>query len=89
MGTNKIVTIDEAACTGCGVCVSMCPKKILYINKKNKKCMVTDETKCDRLAGCERMCPAGAIKIGPLIDFKNLYSNIMNKLSFRRQSDGN
>ena len=64
MKADKIVNIDQEACTGCGACVSMCPKEILYINEKTQKCAVTDETKCDRLAGCERVCPADAIKIG-------------------------
>ncbi|OGS27786.1 MAG: hypothetical protein A2297_09955 [Elusimicrobia bacterium RIFOXYB2_FULL_48_7] len=63
MQKDKIVNIDRDACTGCGACVSLCPKKILYIDKKTNKCMVTDETKCDRLAGCEMVCPAEAIKI--------------------------
>jgi 2-oxoglutarate ferredoxin oxidoreductase subunit delta len=60
---GSIVQIDDNACTGCGICVSMCPKRILYIDKKTRKCAVTDESKCDRLAGCERACPAKAIKI--------------------------
>lgn len=63
MGENKIVLIDEDKCTGCGICVSMCPKQILYLDKDSGKCRVTDEKKCDRLAGCERACAAEAIKI--------------------------
>jgi len=50
--TNTIVLIDENLCTGCGKCVSMCPKQILYLDKDTRKCKVTDETKCDRLRGC-------------------------------------
>jgi 2-oxoglutarate ferredoxin oxidoreductase subunit delta len=60
---NKIVLINEEKCTGCGKCVSMCPKRILYLDKETKKCKVTDETKCDRLAGCVWACPVKAIKI--------------------------
>jgi len=60
---DTVVEINKDACTGCGACVSMCPQKILYINKKTKKCEVTDHSKCDRLGGCERVCPATAIKI--------------------------
>lgn len=61
MGT--IVTINRETCTGCGACVALCPKKILYIDKPSGVCAVTDETLCDRLGGCERVCPAGAIRI--------------------------
>jgi NAD-dependent dihydropyrimidine dehydrogenase PreA subunit len=60
---NKIVIIDEILCTGCGQCVAMCPKRILYLEQETRKCKVTDETKCDRLRGCEWACPVQAIKI--------------------------
>lgn len=60
---NKIVVIDETLCTGCGACVNLCPKKILYIDEKDNVCRVTDETQCDKLRGCERVCPVAAIKI--------------------------
>ena len=48
---NKIVIIDEDLCIGCGKCVELCPKKILYMDGASKKCKVSDETKCDKLAG--------------------------------------
>ncbi len=60
---SGIVIIDEKLCTGCGKCVKMCPKKILYLEPGTNKCKVTDETKCDRLGGCVWACPAGAIRI--------------------------
>jgi NAD-dependent dihydropyrimidine dehydrogenase PreA subunit len=60
---NTIVLIDENLCTGCGKCVSMCPKQILYLDKETRKCNVTDETKCDRLGGCMWACPVKAIRI--------------------------
>ena len=63
MKNPKTVDIDKDACIGCGVCVEMCPQKILFIDSKTGKCDVTDETKCDRLGGCERACPVNAIKI--------------------------
>lgn len=61
---SGVVEIDREACTGCGLCVAMCPRRILYIDKGDGKCGVTDGNKCDRLGGCERACPANAIKIG-------------------------
>ncbi len=60
---NRIVLIDEKLCTGCGKCVKMCPKKILYLEEGTKKCKVTDETKCDRLGGCMFVCPVNAVRI--------------------------
>ncbi|OGS06923.1 MAG: hypothetical protein A2270_00615 [Elusimicrobia bacterium RIFOXYA12_FULL_51_18] len=60
---NKIVLIDEKLCMGCGKCVNMCPKQILYLDKESRKCKATDETKCDRLGGCMWACPVKAILI--------------------------
>jgi NAD-dependent dihydropyrimidine dehydrogenase PreA subunit len=60
---NKIVVIDETLCIGCGDCVELCPKKILFIDETDNVCRVTDETQCDKLKGCERVCKTGAIKI--------------------------
>ena len=60
---NKIVIINEELYISCGACVSLCPKKILYIDEKSGKCKVSDESKCDRLRGCEKVCPVDALKI--------------------------
>lgn len=60
---NKIVVIDENLCIGCGKCVKICPKRILYLDKTTGKSKVTDETQCDKRRGCERVCPTQAIKI--------------------------
>lgn len=57
------VTVDAAACTGCGACVALCPRQILRIDDATTTCVVTDQSKCDRLGGCERVCPTNAIRI--------------------------
>ena len=60
---NKTVIINEDLSIGCGACVELCPKKILFIDDSSSKCKVSDESKCDRLRGCEKVCPVEAIKI--------------------------
>lgn len=60
---KEVVSIDADLCTGCGKCVRMCPRRILYIDKDTKIAEVTDHSNCDRLRGCEFVCPTRAIKI--------------------------
>ena len=63
------VTISENVCKGCGLCVSVCPKKILALDeeKLNAKgyhpaCM-TAQDQCIACAMCAMMCPDSAIKV--------------------------
>ncbi len=56
------IRIDEDACTGCGVCESMCPDVFEVVEGKAK---VKDPEGCN---GCDckevaDSCPAGAIII--------------------------
>ncbi len=63
------VIINEEACKGCGLCVPVCPKKILELNKDhiNSKgyrpshCINMDA--CIGCASCARMCPDVAIEV--------------------------
>ena len=57
------VIIDPELCTGCGVCVVMCPRQILEVDADTGVCKVTDQSKCDLLGGCEFQCPTGAISV--------------------------
>lgn len=61
------VTIEQNLCTGCGICVAMCPKQILGIDPESDLCRVTDPDKCDQLGGCEFQCPTGAITVDPSV----------------------
>jgi len=60
---NKIVIIDESLCIGCGKCVKICPKKILFIDLNIGKCKVIDEGKCGRSGCCQKICPVKAVKV--------------------------
>lgn len=63
------VTIDENVCKGCGLCVVVCPKKIVEINraKLNAKgynpATAENMEKCIACAMCAIMCPDSAIKV--------------------------
>ncbi len=61
--------IDEKICKGCGLCVNVCPKKILRlaVHRMNDKgynpAEVTDEAACIGCAMCGIMCPDSAITV--------------------------
>lgn len=57
------LTIREDICKGCGLCIEVCPKKILVLSQEkiNMKgyhpVAITDEGACIACASCARMCP--------------------------------
>lgn len=63
------VFIFEDTCKGCGLCTTVCPKKILEIDKEklNSKgyhpagCI--DEDACIGCASCAKICPDVAIEV--------------------------
>lgn len=61
--------IDPEICKGCGLCVPVCPRQIVALNKTalNRKgyhpAAVTDLLRCIGCAMCAEMCPDCAIKI--------------------------
>lgn len=61
--------IDEKVCKGCGLCVSVCPKKILKldtgrINHKGYNPVICiDDAACIGCAMCGMICPDSVIEI--------------------------
>ena len=56
---RKIIKIDENACTGCGLCVTVCHEGA--IGMENGKAKLLREDYCDGLGDCLPACPANAI----------------------------
>ena len=63
------VTFNEDICKGCGLCVDVCPKKILKIDEKqlNTKgynpAVMTNQEACIACAFCAKMCPDCVITV--------------------------
>jgi tetrahydromethanopterin S-methyltransferase subunit A len=57
--------IDEDRCSGCGICIKICPQKVFDIKTTgNRKLpILVAEEKCSRCRTCEEKCPDGAIEI--------------------------
>jgi ferredoxin len=60
---NNVVTLeyDPENCTGCGVCVEVCPQGVLA--RKNGKIMVTNRDACMECGACRKNCIYGAISV--------------------------
>ncbi|WP_455277922.1 ATP-binding protein [[Eubacterium] cellulosolvens] len=61
MPKRKIIKIDEAKCTGCGLCIPNCAEGALQII--NGKAKLVSDKFCDGLGACLGHCPQGAITI--------------------------
>ena len=58
------IIVDEDLCSGCAVCISLCPYEALELKDKDgKKILEIDDTKCKRCGACVTACPSNAIKI--------------------------
>ena len=59
----KKVIIQENMCKSCGLCVSVCPKKILQLDmsrvntKGYNPAVFTDNDSCTSCAFCATICP--------------------------------
>ena len=59
---SRDVTRDEAKCTHCGACVTICPSGALYTDKKTMK-VVFDAEKCIACELCVKACPPRAMVV--------------------------
>ena len=63
------VTFDENKCKGCELCTTVCPTKIVVMDKEriNVKgyhpATVKEMDKCSGCASCARICPDVVIKV--------------------------
>ncbi len=63
------ITVNFERCKGCGLCTTVCPKKIVEIQeeKRNKSgyftAHCTDDPSCIGCAMCATICPDCVIKV--------------------------
>jgi len=62
------VSIDEQRCKSCGLCVSVCPVKILVISDQlntrgYRPATCIDQMKCISCGSCAAVCPDVAIEL--------------------------
>jgi len=84
---NYLLILDKKKCTGCGVCMEICPREAIQVTRtkkvdeeKAKQPTVTiSEEKCHYCGMCEAVCPFGALTTK--IDGKHMVS-VVNTESF-------
>ncbi len=61
MSRRTIITIDEAKCNGCGLCIPNCPEGAMQV--VDGKARLVSDLFCDGLGACVGYCPEGAITL--------------------------
>jgi 2-oxoglutarate ferredoxin oxidoreductase subunit delta len=56
------VLVRREWCKGCGICIAMCPKKVLEA-APDGKAVVARPDDCTRCETCEIMCPDFAVRV--------------------------
>lgn len=57
-----MVSVDQALCIGCGVCIDMCPE-VFVLTADGKAQAIKDECELHDLEGVAVACPVEAINV--------------------------
>jgi len=68
--------LDREKCTGCGMCVQVCPHEVYQI--KNRKAVIVDRDACMECGACSRNCHFEAISLRAGVGCA--YALLMSKL---------
>ncbi|MFW6324917.1 MAG: 4Fe-4S binding protein, partial [Desulfovibrionales bacterium] len=74
MTRSRPIRIDDDLCTGCGRCISVCPKEILSLCKG--KVVPVDQQRCMLCGHCVGACPTGALFLPELDEDASAYETI-------------
>jgi NAD-dependent dihydropyrimidine dehydrogenase PreA subunit len=55
--------INSSSCTGCGVCVNLCPQGVFAFDQDGLKVAVVAASRCTKCFMCEDNCRYGAITV--------------------------
>ena len=74
---KDVVTLqlDENKCTGCGMCMDVCPHEVFKMNSKHV--MIQNRDACMECGACSLNCPASAIAVQSGVGCANALINAM------------
>jgi len=74
---KNVVTLqlDENKCTGCGMCMDVCPHEVFKMNSKHV--MIQNRDACMECGACSLNCPASAITVQSGVGCANAVINSM------------
>ena len=55
------IELFTGKCTGCGMCLDVCPHEVFALN--NKKAIILDRDRCMECGACVNNCPFGALSV--------------------------
>ena len=53
--------LDQDKCTGCGICIIVCPHEVFLVSQK--KASIADRDACMECGACALNCPFGALTV--------------------------
>ena len=53
--------LDSDHCTGCGMCINVCPHAVFKLN--GRKAVIINRDRCMECGACSLNCPANAILV--------------------------
>ncbi|MCJ2165891.1 MULTISPECIES: mercury methylation ferredoxin HgcB [unclassified Pseudodesulfovibrio] len=79
--------IDTGKCIGCGLCVTVCPHRVL--TTQDKKADVVDFNACMECGACAQNCPTAAITVTPGVGCASYIISLwLHKLTEKKVSTG-
>ena len=55
------LSLDEGKCIGCGMCLEVCPHRVLRMNRTHVE--IENRDACMECGACSRNCPVDAISV--------------------------
>ncbi len=86
MDRTVTTTIDEDLCTGCGLCVEVCPSDTITV--KGKKAAVTGSESLN-CGHCAAVCPTGAVRVAGIDAELSTFKTFPSRDSWLPHGQGN